>query len=128
MAKVKKYKKMTQAEKKFRKELREELRADGIIPPVKPRLNRKKFLQDVQEEFKLSVCKYDDVIYLHEAISWFIPSLNFRKITPEEIGVLKMMKIAIELKKFYEEKLNQGERKYKPSEVYEKIVLPIKEM
>lgn len=128
MAKVKKYKRLTMAEKKIRKEIREELRADGIIPPVKPRLNRKKFAQEVQKEFKLSICKYDDVIYLHEAISWFIPSLDFRKITPEQIGVLKMLKIAIELKKFYEEKRNQGETKYKPYDVFKDIVLPIKEM
>ena len=128
MAKVKKYKRLTLAEKKIRKEVREELRADGIIPPVKTRLNRKKFSQEVLDEYKLSICKYDDVIYLHEAMSWFLPSKETKKITPEEVGVMKMMKIAIELKKFYEEKLKQGESKYKPSEVYEKIVLPIKEL
>lgn len=128
MAKVKKYKRLTLAEKKLRKEFREELRADGILPPTKPRLNRKKFAEEVKTEFKESLCKYDDVIYLREAISWFMPSCNIDKVTPEEIGVLKMLKIAIELKKFYEEKTKQGETKYKPYEVYEKIVLPIKEM
>lgn len=127
MAKSKKHKRLTVKEKQFRKELRNELRADGILPPVKPRLNRKKFAQEVKAEFKECLCKYDDVIYLREAIGWVTPS-DKERITPEQIGVLKMLKIAIELKKFYEEKIKQGETKYKPYDVYESIVLPIKEM
>lgn len=39
------YKRLSVAEKKHRKEIRDNLRDEGILPPVKRRLNRKKFLE-----------------------------------------------------------------------------------
>ena len=32
------------------KEIRQELREKGILPPIKPKLNRKKFAKEVREE------------------------------------------------------------------------------
>lgn len=124
----KKYKRLTRAEKSINKEIRAELRADGILPPVKPKLNRKKFVAETIKEFKENSGHFDDIRYLYEAIGWMLPSTEIKtriKITPEQIGVAKLLKIAVELKSFYQKKIDDGETKYKPSELYEDVIDPI---
>lgn len=122
---VKKYKKMTNKEKQFNKEFKERMRAEGIIPPVKAKLNRRKFAKEVIEEYK-NLQTYGDMFYLQEAISLMLPSINFKsKISLEEIGVLKVLKLAIESKKFKEELKAKGETKYSVGELYEKVIEPI---
>lgn len=123
----KKYKRMTQKEKKLRQEARDELRAKGILPPVKPRLNRKKFAKEVIDEFKY-FDSFDGIVYISQAISYMIPgekSIDIFGITPEQVGVLKMMKIACEIKKFEDEKRRIGESHYKFKEIYENVIEPI---
>ena len=43
------YKRMTQREKEQRKSIRAELREEGLIPPVKPRLNRAVFCKETMQ-------------------------------------------------------------------------------
>lgn len=54
---------MTLAEKKMRKELRESLREQGILPPMKPRLNRKKFLLETWNDFDRQIQTHMDLLY-----------------------------------------------------------------
>ncbi|WP_206460653.1 addiction module toxin RelE [Anaerovorax sp. IOR16] len=118
----KKYKKMTQKEKKLQAEIRAELREKGIIPPVKQRLNRNKFAEEVIEEWN----NHGDIFYLPRALGYIIPSTEFKtKITPEQIGALKVMKLAMEYKKFEEELRARGETSYNAVEFYKKVVAPI---
>lgn len=122
LATKKKYKKMTNKEKQHAKEFREELREKGIIPPVKPKLNRNKFAKEVIEEWE----KDGDIFYLPRALGCIIPSGAIKtKITPEQIGALKVMKLAMEYKKFEEEVKARGETSYKAMEFYEKVIAPI---
>ena len=44
-------KRLTQREKAERAAIKKQLQADGVLPPDKPRLNRKKFAREVWEEF-----------------------------------------------------------------------------
>ncbi|GAB6173301.1 hypothetical protein JCM15765_27790 [Paradesulfitobacterium aromaticivorans] len=126
MQKKKGYKKLTNTQKKVRKQIREELREDGILPPVKPKLNRRKFAEEVIAEFEGTFGAYTDIQYLYRAISCMKPPAGTKKkISPEEIGVLKLLKIAMELKKFFEEKIRNGEAKYNVVDLYEKVVKPI---
>ncbi|WP_445506722.1 hypothetical protein [Niallia sp. 03190] len=118
------YKRMTIAEKKARKEARERLREKGILSPPKARLNRKKFLNEVKEEFE-SLESYSDAHYLYLAISWMVPSKQEKDITSEQVGVLKLMKISVEIKKFLEQKRSAGETQYSPMELYEEAIQPI---
>ncbi|WP_286904434.1 addiction module toxin RelE [Clostridium sp. UBA1652] len=129
MAAVKKvkYKRLTNAEKKFNKDIREQLREDGILPPIKPKLNRKKFSKEVIEEFK-EFGSYSDLRSLYEAISWMLPSDIERKVTPEQIGLVKTLKLALEIKKFKEKKEAEGLDTYKVEELYEEVVKPIKNL
>lgn len=130
MAVKKKYKKLTNKEKEFRKELREEMREQGIIPPVKPRLNRSKFAIEVVNEFRENFGAFGDDVYLFKAISWMTPDVDMNlkprpKITPEQVGVIKVMKLAMEIKKFEKDIIAKGETKYSVGELYEKVIAPI---
>lgn len=126
MATKKRYKKLTNAEKKSNKEFREKLRTKGIIPPVKPILNRKKFAKEVAEEFKEGFDPYDDIRYLFKAISWMRPALESReRISLEQVGVLKLLKIAIEIKKFGSDLKIKGETKYDVMDLYNVAVAPV---
>ena len=56
---AKKYKRMTNREKDERKRIKKNLQEKGIIPPDKPRLNRKKFAKEVCDEWKDFQSFYD---------------------------------------------------------------------
>ena len=125
MAAKKKYKKLTNAEKKVNKEIREELREKGILPPVKPKLNRKKFAEEVREQWE----KDGDIFYLIKGLRWMIPSEGSKqKVTPEQIGALKVMKLAMEIKKFEENLKAKGENQYNGMEFYKEIIAPVLEL
>lgn len=126
MATKKKYKKLTNKEKQFNKELRTEWRKKGILPPVKPKLNRKKFAKEVIEEYEDSFGAYTDIPYLYAAIRWMIPDVESKRtVSPEQVGVLKVLKLAMEIKKFEEEIKAKGETKYSVQELYEKAAAPV---
>jgi hypothetical protein len=128
LAAKKKYKNLTKAEKKLNKEVRDDLRQRGILHPVKPKLNRKRFAKEVLEEFKESKT-FSDIEYLLEAIRWMLTCIEsdteFRKISPEQIGVLKTIKMAAEIKKYMEGKKAAGEKNYELYELYKEVVEPI---
>lgn len=46
-----KKKRLTQKEKKQNAEIKKKLQEEGIIPPDKPRLNRKKFVDEAMKEW-----------------------------------------------------------------------------
>lgn len=127
MAKVKKYKKLTNREKKLNKEIKDEMRAKGFLSPVKARLNRKKFLLETKKEYDENIVTFSDLHYLLEAVSWMTPSEIKRKITEEDVGVIKVMKIAVEIKKFKEQKKENGDETYTFGDLFE-VINPIKEM
>lgn len=120
-----KKKRMTIAEKKFRAEWRQEMREKGFLPPVKKRLDRKSFLQETFEEFE-RLERYTDLSCLYEAISWMVSRNQDGKVTAEQVGVLKMMRIAVAIKDFHDQKKAAGESTYKIKEFYEKAIEPIK--
>jgi hypothetical protein len=124
----KKYKRMTQKEKKLQAEIRAELRAEGILPPVKPRLNRNKFAQEVTEEFNRDFGAYTDIQFLYKAFSWMKPPVREGrnvKISSEQVGALKVLRLALDIKKFHEELQAKGETKYKPIDLYNEVVAPV---
>lgn len=122
----KKRKKMTQREKIERAAIKKQLQAEGLIPPDKKPLNRKKFAREVREEFE----SYDGFqrYRIVEALGWMIPGeLQKTPVTPEQVGVLKLMKIAVELDKFHKKLEAEGRNKYSLEEEWA-IVKPILEL
>lgn len=127
MAQKKKYKKMTAAEKKQNKEFRERMRAAGVLPPVKPKLNRKKFLQEAFVAYE-ELETYGDTFYLCKAISCMVSRNQEKDITSEQVGVLKVLKLAAAIKDFERSKLDTGETTYSVGEFYEQVVKPIRDL
>lgn len=121
--KQKKRKKMTNREKAERAEVKRELQGMGIIPPDKPRLNRKKFAEEVLAEYELLEA-YTAYLYLRKAIGCMVGP-DMKEITAEQIGVLKVLKIAVETKKFMEALKSEGQTQYTLGEYLDKVVLPI---
>lgn len=121
-----KKRKMTQREKNQRAAIKKELQAKGVIPPNKKPLNRRKFAKEVREEFESheGLQRY----YIIEALGWMIPGEMQRSpVTPEQVGVLKAMKIAVELDRFYKKLDAEGRGQYSLEELWG-VVRPIIEL
>ena len=97
-------------------------RAEGLVPPIKPKLNRKKFAKEVIEEWQ----DHGDVFYLVKAFGWILPGRETKqKISLEQIGALKVLKVAMECKKFENDLAAKGETKYNLNDFYKSVVAPI---
>lgn len=126
-----KAKKLTVREKKYRAELRKDMREKGLLPPVKQKLNRRKFVKEVRADYAEKFNKFEDIIYLYEAINWMLPSGENEYKIPislEEVGIAKVLKMAVEIKKFSETKLAKGEKKYKLDDLYKTVIEPIRNL
>lgn len=116
-------KKLTQREKKYRAETKKELQQQGIIPQDKPRLNRKRFAAEVLADFEQMDVIHGDV-YLRRAIGLMVGA-DMRKVSAEEVGVLKLLKLAIETSRFEQSLKDAGETKYSMKQYFDEVVLPI---
>lgn len=127
MAVKKKYKKLTNAEKKFNKEIKAELIEQGILPPRKKPLNRRKFAQEINKELDHKDCSVYDLAY---AIGFMIPTGEFKtKITDEQVGVLKVCKMAIEYRKYVDKRNEEDEApQITVGEIYDNVIKPIRDL
>ena len=119
-------KKLTAKEKRLRAETRKRLRADGILPPKKSPLNRKKFAAQVLEDKAKSSSLYD--LYLNHvpnAISCMIAGHDIIGVTPEMVGVFKVLRIALDEQAFFERLKEEGRSSYTYEELFEEVVTPI---
>ena len=118
-----KKKRLTQREKAERARIKKKLQEDGVLPPDKPRLNRKKFAREVLAEFG-AMDEYSADLYLRQAIGCMVsPDMN--RVTEEEVGVLKLLKIAVESERFSKALEAEGRSQYTIGEYAEKVILPI---
>ena len=82
-------KRLTQREKAERAAIKKQLQADGVLPPDKPRLNRKKFAREVWEDFS-EMDVYTADFYLRKAIMATVgPELH--EVTSEQVGKLTVI-------------------------------------
>lgn len=123
MAAKKKHKRMTIAEKKMQQEIRKELRDKGIIPQVKERLNRKKFIEEARDNYNnrdKDCLVYD--LYMMEAISIMLGHVDHNlKVTLEAVGVAKVLLLTIRLKEFNDMLKKENRTTYTYGEQYEYI-------
>lgn len=121
-----KKKRLTQREKAERAKMKKELQAEGVLPPDKPRLNRKKFARETWAEWE-EFLKRDPIlaeVRLLRAVE-FMAGPEVPKITPEQIGVFKALKIAIELDKFFRRLEAEGRKQYTIGEIADEVFLPV---
>lgn len=114
---------MTAREKAERAEIKKELQEKGILPPDKPKLNRKKFGREAWAEFSEVCGDFKGLMDLRDAIGYMV-SPDPIKVTPEEVGVYKLMKIAVEVRKFKDKLEKEGRTQYTVGELVE-VASPI---
>lgn len=118
-----KRRRMTSREKALRASVKKEMQEKGIIPPDKPKLNRKKYIEDVRQEWNDRDRNFHTwEIYLYKAISIMLGKRdrNFR-ITQEAVGVAKCLKLALRLKEFSDRLKAEGRDEYTLGEEIEFI-------
>ena len=97
-----KSKRLTNKEKALKAKVKKELQEQGLLPPDKPRLNRRKFAKEAAEQFDKEINPMD-VFWFHNALTLVTAGTDVLPITSEQVGVFKLMKITAEIKKFHEE-------------------------
>ena len=121
-----KKKRLTQREKAERAAIKKKLREDGLLPPIKPRLNRKKFARETWAEFD-AFYKAEPIraeVSLLKAIG-FMVGPDMKEVSPEEVGVLKLLKLAVEYNAFLEKLETEGRTTYTYGELIDEVILPI---
>lgn len=123
---TRKRRRLSQREKDENARIKKELQAKGILPPDKPRLNRRKFAAEVMKDWDdfMSMDLFLCGLYLDRAVACMVSS-EMKEVTPEQVGVLKLLKIAIEIKKFADESTTQAHTQGSFGEYMERVVFPI---
>lgn len=119
-----KRKRMTVREKKERAQVRKQLQKEGILPPDKKRLNRSRFASEVRADWE---AEQPPDWYLRMACILLGPSTGF-PVSSEQVGVLKVMKAAVEIHRFEKKRKEHGETTYPVGDLYEQVILPIKKL
>lgn len=102
---TKKSKRLTLREKEERKLLKKQLQEEGILPPDKPRLNRKKFAEEVNQEWeKFSLGDTKQLIAFQMVLSMMTNTGKYGNISKEDLGILKLKKSAMVLYEALEER------------------------
>lgn len=118
-----KQKRLTQREKRERAMAKRDLQEAGLLPPDKPRLNRKRFKEEVQAAWnsEMNLASPSDVLFLSRAIIWMLADTPSQPVTPEQVGLLKTMKIALEFKRMYQRADGDGSGRHTLKDEYDQI-------
>lgn len=118
-----KRKTMTKAQKAMNAKIKKELQEKGIVPPDKPRLNRKKYIEEAREEWNGRDTEYYAWdVFLYQAISIMLGHTEQHlRASPEAVGVAKTLKLALRLKEFRDKLKEEGRGTYTMGEQYEYI-------
>ena len=121
-----KKKRLTQRERAERAAAKKRLQARGVLPPDKPRLNRKKFAQETWAEWTalLAENRLGAAMALCRAVS-FTTDSELLEVTPEQVGILKAMKIAVEYEKFLQKLETEGRSDYSIGELADEVIFPV---
>lgn len=116
-------KKMTKAEKAMNARVKKRLQEEGVLPPDKPRLNRKKFIKDAEMRWnERQAGFYGWDIYLHKAMGIMLGHTDQHlRASPEAVGVAKTLMLALRLKEFGDKLKAEGRNTYTIGEQYEYI-------
>ena len=115
-------KRLTSRKKRSNARIKKELQAEGVLPPDKPKLNRKKFIEEAMNEWN---SRDKDVfvweLYLAEAFSLMLGHVEKRSLRTslEAVGAAKVLKLALRLREFSKKLQGEGRDKYTAGEKYE---------
>jgi hypothetical protein len=114
---------MTNAEKKAAAEFRKEMKEKGILPPDKPRLNRKKFIEETERAWKERPNSFVWDHYIVRAVHLIMTQTEKRSTRPslEAVGAAKVLATALRLQEFNEKLKKEGRSQYTVGELYEYV-------
>lgn len=121
-----KRKRMTQREKDLRARTKKELQEQGVLPPDKPRLNRKKFARETWSEFQALLGR--DPIRAEYALLHaigFLTGPERPEVTAEQVGICKLLKVAVEYDRFLARLEAEGRKDYSIGELADEVVMPV---
>lgn len=102
---TRKNKRMTIREKEERKLIKKQLQEKGVLTPDKPRLNRKKFAEEVNHEWKeFLLGDTKQLIAFQMVLSMMTNTGKYGNISKEDLGILKLKKSAMVLYEALEER------------------------
>ena len=103
-------KRMTKKEIRERAEAKKWAQEAGLVPPDKPKLNRKKFIKEAFEEWDERPLCYTWDHYLTHAVAFMSTRMDRRgNPTPEAVGAVKVLRCAVALQRLVEQKREAGE-------------------
>ena len=116
-------KKMNKSERKIRSDVKKDMQKKGLVPPDKPRLNRKKYIEEAKEEWNGKDGEYYGWdIWLNAAISYMLLRKDQHlRVSSEAVGVAKTLKLAIRLKEFHDKLKAEERTSYTIGEQYDYI-------
>lgn len=76
-----KSKRLTNKEKALKSKVKKELQEQGLLPPDKPRLNRRKFAKEAAEQFdkEINLMNPMDVFWFHNALTLVTAGTDVQK-------------------------------------------------
>ena len=108
-----KRKKMTNKEKAYNARLKKEMQKEGILPPDKPKLNRKKYVEEAMQEWNQKEKEVFWEYYLYKAISIMLGQTDKNlRVSQEAVGVAKVLKLTLRLKELSDRLEAEGRNKY----------------
>lgn len=114
-------KRLTQKEIRARAAAKKQLQQEGIIPLDKPRLNRKKFIEETMNQFLDWECPAP-LPYL----GWALREMMYHRdrsgrYSEEAVGAAKVVRLAMERAKFEQEKREAGEQTFTVGELMDRV-------
>lgn len=116
-----KQRKMTEKEKKERAQIREMLRKDGLIPPKKKPMNRKKFISEARSAYE-NMDLLEEFPYLVWGISEMLAHTTELKPDLQAVGVAKAILLAQRRREFEQAKRAQGESTWRAGELVDAVM------
>lgn len=117
-------KRMTVRERDERRAVKKHLQEQGLVPPDKPKLNRKRYVEEAREEWdnRPKDC-YIWEMYLMQAFGCMLGKTEGRslRVSQEAVGAAKVLKLALRLRQFHAKLKEEGKTKYSLSEEYDYI-------
>ena len=118
--KNKRPRKLTERDKKERAKIREQLRAEGLLPPTKKALNHKKFIEAAEKLYKT-----EDLLDMVPYIYWALAEMMRHgggRLDKEAVGAAKVLLLAKQRKEFEESQRKPGQSlTYTVGELYEAV-------
>ncbi len=114
---------MTKREKKARADARAMLKEQGVLPPDKKPLNRKKFIEEAVKEWEGrdgGALLWDR--YLMKAFAEMMAHRDRKmRVSLEAVGAAKVLRLAVRIQKFEKQVQERGETTYNVKDLYEYV-------